>query len=398
LAILLVLVRHAYPLDGAGQSTAGSVLLGMANLTWSGVDLFFVLSGFLITGILFDAKDQPHYFRNFYARRTLRVFPLYYGMVLLCTVVFPCLGVMKEAVPSGSSAWYWLYVSNFRSVLVHHAGNGWLGFFWSLAVEEHFYLLWPAVIYRFSRQAAIKICVGCVVVAWSCRFGFILAGDWVAPYVLTPCRMDGLASGALIALAARGPGGIGTLARYARPCAAISGVLVLLIGVLRNGSPWDPIMQLIGFPGITLFFAALLILVVTPGRATWFRALFESRFLRTGGKYSYGIYVLHATAGMWIGLLPFCFRHPFPSRLDPINQLLSAVLIIAALFAMAFASWHIFEKHFLRLKRFFEYAKQTAPCPPLPVLRGRAGAAVPCGDVSLLYPLPNPPPEYRERG
>ena len=120
---------------------------------WVGVDLFFVLSGFLITGILYDAKGCDGYFRNFYARRTLRIMPLYFGFLFFIMVLSRlgcsfCPWISRDdAVSLG------LYIYNFRVGFTQHFLYG-LHHFWSLGVEEHFYLLWPLAIWALRRRAS----------------------------------------------------------------------------------------------------------------------------------------------------------------------------------------------------------------------------------------------------
>src|SRR5205823_1934832 len=129
---------------------------------WSGVDLFFVLSGFLITGILCDAKGRDGYFRNFFTRRILRIFPLYYGFLGVVFLLLP------RVTPFGRhlaallhyQVWYWTYLLNVLISL-----RGWppvadFNHFWLLAVEDQFYLVWPFVVYMLGRRALLAACVG----------------------------------------------------------------------------------------------------------------------------------------------------------------------------------------------------------------------------------------------
>src|SRR6185503_15568764 len=128
-----------------------------------GVDLFFVLSGFLITGILLETKGRPGYFRNFYIRRTLRIVPLYYAVLALLFFVLP-IGMFAQYDASllqmhSVQGWLWSYLSNYRLGPETSFSIPYVSHFWSLAVEEHFYLLWPTVILLLSRRAALWGCV-----------------------------------------------------------------------------------------------------------------------------------------------------------------------------------------------------------------------------------------------
>ena len=156
LAIALVLVHSltmfVHPVSAGGQLYHAALAFG-----WSGVQLFFVLSGFLITGILLDTRPTPHYFRNFYIRRALRIFPLYYVTLAVAFIVLPALDRMPQVYAGDypHQAFLWLYLSNWR----HDIGGG-FSHYWSLALEEQFYLVWPLVVFFCSRPTLLKICIG----------------------------------------------------------------------------------------------------------------------------------------------------------------------------------------------------------------------------------------------
>ena len=186
-----------------------SPLQTMASWGWCGVDLFFVLSGFLITGILIDAKESrsPNYFKSFYVRRSLRIFPLYYGVVTLvaCAMMWP--GVSEwfgfDEIRA-SLGWMFAYLGNFYLAFHNKNDFGPIGHFWSLAVEEHFYLAWPALVWICTRRQFAIVCCTFVVGAVALRTGIVLRhGETHASYLLTPCRVDGLAMGGLLALLVR---------------------------------------------------------------------------------------------------------------------------------------------------------------------------------------------------
>jgi peptidoglycan/LPS O-acetylase OafA/YrhL len=160
-AILMVLFVHFIG-DATPHTAVERALVKLANYGIWGVDLFFVLSGFLITGILHDAKSSPHYFRDFYVRRTLRIFPLYYSALALLFGVLPVLPVAYPAGLAESArhqAWLWCYVTNVYLARAGAWALPYVSHFWSLAVEEHFYLLWPIVVLTSTRAALLRICV-----------------------------------------------------------------------------------------------------------------------------------------------------------------------------------------------------------------------------------------------
>src|SRR5687768_1805284 len=144
--------------------------VGLLEIGWAGVDLFFVLSGFLITGILLDARGTPHYLRNFYARRALRIFPLYYGFLAVTLLVSLAVKLAPGASHEGlRHLWaaqpsLWTYTANYW-MPAQTAWSPWSEVvipLWSLSVEEQFYLVWPLVVCRLSERGLVRLCVGIV--------------------------------------------------------------------------------------------------------------------------------------------------------------------------------------------------------------------------------------------
>lgn len=350
LAILMVtLFRFSI---GSGESSANSDWLSsFMSLGGRGVDLFFVLSGFLITGILFDAKGKENYFRNFYMRRTLRIFPLYYGVLLLVLVVLPALGLgARQLFPEAfaQQGWLWFYGANVLQSIRGEWCLGRFNHFWSLAVEEHFYLLWPLVIFTLSRKWAMGICgalivgVTCARVAW-----LYYGGNDVAANVFTLLRMDSLAMGGLLALAIRRPGGIRSLYPFAVAGAVLLGTLLIPIGLSQR--------RLLALPEtlFAAFFACVILLAVCAAQAGCWGKLWNSRLLQFLGKYSYGMYVFQ---NLLIPVLaPVLTIEILQSALGNIGLARVAYLILMSLTttAAAVASWHLFEKHILKLKPLF---------------------------------------------
>ncbi|MCA9224377.1 MAG: acyltransferase, partial [Planctomycetales bacterium] len=215
LAILLVTL-YRFRLGPDDGMWFEHVYTHVLSLGERGVDLFFVLSGFLITGILFDSKSDRHYFRNFYMRRSLRIFPLYYGVLLGCFVILPIVWPANIQYPFADARelqnWLWLYGVNMRVGWHNDWCFGSFNHFWSLAVEEHFYLIWPLAIFVLSRRSAMNVCVVFGIFALVARIAWlVLGGNGLAPEVFTPFQFDALLIGAWLALAARGPGGLAAL-------------------------------------------------------------------------------------------------------------------------------------------------------------------------------------------
>ncbi|MBB4634500.1 acyltransferase family protein [Longimicrobium terrae] len=376
LAILMVMWLHSSM--GARPPGRPEWVQHLFAFGWMGVDLFFVLSGMLITGILLDTRDQRGYFGSFYARRTLRIFPLYYAALVVMLAVLPWLAggwMHGSAVPDEGNAWAWAYLLNVKIAL--SAGRDvvplYLFPFWSLAVEEQFYLVWPLAVWLLSRRALGWTAGGMIAAALLLRIGLVTRyGPGDAPYVLTVARMDALGVGALVALAARAPGG---LARWkpaapwtALACAAGVSAISVAAGTTGNYTPW---MQTLGFLLLAWGFGALLVMVLTAPPSHGVQRVLSARWLRHLGARSYGLYVWHTLVVVGVlgtGLVQRAFSIPAASGLYPFGV---AACVMAVSLAAAEVSWLVLEKPFLELKR---YAPRPGPVlGPLP--QPQAGSA-----------------------
>ena len=349
IAILLVLLHH---LTGSldAEFSINQRFSNWAELGWTGVDLFFVLSGFLITGILYDAKNTPCFFRNFYARRALRIFPLYYTALALVIVITPLL-VHLKLQGTANPAWISIYAQNFVIAANGLNSFGVLDHFWSLAVEEHFYMVWPAIVFFLSRNKLMVVAAAACVIAPCLRLAAWDGGESlpVGVYMLTPMRMDSLAAGAFLALLVRRPEGMTGLVKPAMIIAITSAVMILAMVVGRHSkSSLDPLLGTIGYTIIWIFYAASLILALEWKPLQSFMSL---PVLRWFGKYSYGMYV-------WHPILFILVFHTDPARQirggnGPVQMLVTGAFALALMFAVTLASWHLWEKQFLKLKSRF---------------------------------------------
>lgn len=362
LAILMVVFFHATP-SAPGTTLLGTVVKSAAEVGAMGVDLFFVLSGFLITGILLEAKGSPRYFRTFYARRSLRIFPLYYGVLFVSLVLVPLIWPMTSADARRihqDQGWLWFYASNIKgslSTLDRPFSAGWYQFdhFWSLAVEEQFYLVWPVLILLMGRRTMMGICVALIAAALALRGCLYWRNDQTAAfYSLTPCRIDELAMGGLLALLGRGRMNVPVLKYIA------GATLIVCAAVLAIIWKTDARAMVLGGTLFSCFFGALIVLVVTGGKRGGFKTLFNFAPMRIVGKYSYAMYVLHPFLLAVMGDYLSARRLGSIAHSGGLGVFLYILMAFAVTFAAGWLSWNLYERHFLKLKRFFEYAPLNA--------------------------------------
>lgn len=352
LAVLAVILYHGSVFEPPSAGAA-TVLRAAAHFGWAGVDLFFVLSGFLITRILSETRTAENYFRVFYARRFLRIFPLYYSSLLLVVLAF--------GVGASESAWYWLYASNVKMTL-----DGWppapLSHFWSLAVEEQYYLVWPLVVQLLPRRALVGLCGGLVLLVPAARVaGYVLGVPEIGLYVLTPLRLDGLAAGSLLALLFQD---LPEPRRYVPHAVAVLALSTLATGIVvsRAGGPFwgTPPMLTVGFTFLATGFAAVVFLVMALPRGSLLPRVLDGRLLRAAGKVSYGMYVFHWPVTFALreaGFRPAAIAPGAPGWAGYFAVLLALVSLLAAL------SWKVLEGPCLALKDrvAYRYAETGPP-------------------------------------
>jgi peptidoglycan/LPS O-acetylase OafA/YrhL len=338
IAVLLVLYNHApqllWNVEGNGWWHA-------SRGAWLGVDLFFVLSGFLITSILLHSRGRPGAFRRFWLRRALRIFPLAYAYLAALALVALLPGFPLLRDPSAFT-WAALYLLNF-----HIALHGWpapeYGLLWSLAVEEHFYLAWPFVALCARPRAVVALPVAAIAAAPLLRLWELPHLGPVGVYVATHCRLDTLAFGALLAVGWHGAARerLRSIAAWlALPSVAwIAWVLgAPMSAVAANAPEW---FQAFGYTAVAAAFAVWCTLALEPGPLL--RRVLCSALLRRIGRISYGVYVWHVLTA---SLMRHAFQH---FRLAP-NDLVLLGAWLAVLFATASISYRWFEAPLLRLK------------------------------------------------
>ena len=340
-AILLVLIGHSQFLQALPH------LRGLEYARF-GVDLFFVLSGFLITGILLESKGSEHYFRNFCARRALRIWPLYYLVLLVAFVVGPIVAPSMRHAAAGTWPAFVFYVQNIALVYRDSYPFG-LGATWSLAVEEQFYMTWPLLVFLLKRRTLAIVSASLVVVSLSLRLaGYSHSAPSGFIHQFTLSRLDAIAFGTLAALWLRSPSC--TLGRWrAGACQflalGVAGVTLARFVMHRNSS-------IVGYTFLGMAFAGLLgISVVSDARSSLLGRSLTAGWLRYIGKTSYGIYLLHYP--IFLLVTHFADSRSFLA-LNPLarNLLASADEMLLAILA-ASLSWHFLEKPLLKLKERF---------------------------------------------
>jgi peptidoglycan/LPS O-acetylase OafA/YrhL len=361
-AVLIVVWHNVL---GFAAPTAASTILTKAYFVgaragWVGVSLFFVLSGFLITGILLDTRGARRALPTFVARRALRIFPLYYATLLFFFVVLPTL----HALPSwlemdyANQLWFWTYLTNWTTPF-GHGGFG-LSHFWSLAVEEQFYLLWPLTVLHVRTPRVVAASLLLILIAVISRIVIgvsSLPADMIqgALYFFTTSRCDALALGALIALAARHRMWAPRLRLAARIGMVVAGLALLVITIIRHTfGQNDVLVATVGQSFVAALFGGLVAWGMHPviGAPRWFTALLESRALRAVGKYSYAIYVIHfpITQGV-MRAIPKSVLAPETPR-DLLFPTAVAIGIFAVTYCAALISWSVLERPCLNLRRF----------------------------------------------
>lgn len=356
-------MRHIPALDGL-RGLAILLVIGYHYFVsafafgWSGVDLFFVLSGYLITGRLWTSAHRPGYFKTFYRNRILRIFPLYFATLILFYI-----GVHFYTKPSTQPllAWYhshwtsyFFFFANWTFIALGGPHAPYLTHFWSLSVEEQFYLFWPAVIYWLTgrgHQVAFLTFLLLAVIATRCAFFYWGPDhpDGLFFYYNTFLRMDSFIFGALLYRMHQVAGSL-PLRTFSTGFAASFGILSLAVLCISPPEPWRPFFETIGYTVIAIFCTCLIHAVVCYPRTILAKA-FTIPLLRFVGRISYGLYIFH-----WIILQFFQARFSgwllrrFPGERSW-AFLLSSLLCLLLTFTVSVLSYYFFESPFLRLKR-----------------------------------------------
>lgn len=341
-AILLVVLYHNFS------------FLPYLNYGWLGVDLFFVLSGFLITQILCTTVNSGNYFRNFYVRRVLRIFPLYYLFLILFLILLPLIPSfpLDMSYYQKNQFWFWTYLQNWTLIFNYDGKATALNHFWSLAVEEQFYVIWPFVIITIKNvRKLLLICIVTLLMIIMARLAIWHNRDLFPSYnwLFLFTRVDGILIGSMLSIVYQ---------KNPQLVRKYTTILVLSLAGLNFFIYFIPKQQ--SFPvwpiaGYTTFSAIFAILVYESvlKENHLISFIFNNSLLRFLGKYSYGFYIFH-----WpIFLIVKPYTDLWAKRIFELQGnwylLPSSILATLAGLTIAFASFHIFEKHFLKLKSHF---------------------------------------------
>jgi peptidoglycan/LPS O-acetylase OafA/YrhL len=325
-------------------------LVAFAHTGWMGVQLFFALSGYLITAGLLATQGAAHYFRDFYARRALRILPLYYAVIFVVLYVLPHLMALPGNVGAAHQASLWLFLTNWTGDVPYGFSH-----FWSLAVEEQFYIVWPLLVFRLAPGQLLRACIWVAAGALLMRLGLGLrhVQPWTI-YSNTICRMDALALGAAVACVLALPEA-SALLKKRLTAVALATALVFVLGALATSLYDTTILrgQTFGYTLLSLCSASFVLCTVLADDKRWgITRVLASSVLRSFGKYSYGIYVVHNLIHKLIGepILQARFgKQPAASIV-----LVYAVIILGVSYVVAVLTYHGLERHFLRLKGLFQ--------------------------------------------
>jgi peptidoglycan/LPS O-acetylase OafA/YrhL len=359
-AILFVLTMHFGFYPSVYSQPPYSIVTGwMARVFaggWIGVDLFFVLSGFLITSILLASKGEPRYFQNFYGRRAVRILPLYYTALVVGLFVAPAVfgerwdHFLGDAWPK--QVWLWTYSLNIAVSLRVMLDPGVFGPLWSLAIEEQYYLFWPFIVKFTSRRMLGGICAIFIVGSLVVRLAWLAAGfGWQGAYHFTLARLDPIAVGAAIALLMQNAAWRRRLERSALPGLTLGAVaLAVMYARYPLFLPTEAIIVTFGHSIIALTFGCLVVIALRDPAPQWLRAPWLAKL----GTYSYGIYVWHYFVRqiMAVDYARYPAATPGGRAAVAVGFLIVGVVISTA---CGWISYIVLERPFLKLKRLFRY-------------------------------------------
>ena len=329
---MVIFFHYFIVINPSNQLLAGIKKIAVFGQT--GVSLFFVLSGFLITRILLKSKSDKDYFKNFFIRRSLRIFPLYFLFLIIYYYFLPFwFGELNN-----SPKWfYWVYLQNI-AMTFNWPNNG-PSHFWSLAVEEHFYLFWPFVVYFLNTKKVFVFGISLILISF--LFRFILTQANYESFYFTFSRLDDLVLGTFLALLEK-KNFLNSKAKKIFYTTFIFLFFLNLISFLFAQYIPHFWLQIFKYPLIGTLYFTLIGILICPPESSLFNFL-KFPWLRFSGKISYGLYVYHP--------LVFMVSEKFLQINNVFIEFSSLVLITVL---VSIFSFYVYENQFLKLKRFFD--------------------------------------------
>lgn len=332
LAAIMVVLFHIKQ-SGVGHDIVARTLYKAGNFGQTGVILFFVLSGFLITRILLLSKHKDGYFKKFYIRRSLRIFPLYYLALAIYVIIIPYIATGK-AIPFAQSWSFWVYLQNIGFTFKWPITGP--NHFWSLAVEEHFYLIWPFIVYFLSEKWLLRA-IGFIVVSSILIRVIMLNLGYGGIFYFTLTTMDCLAVGGLVALNERHKWVNVRQILYL----TVSTLIFLMLNWMIFKGEGNSLIQILKLPFIATFYMCVIGVLVSS--VSYLNKFFKLPFLTYTGKISYGLYIFHP---LCIAAVAKYFNG------QPFIVVLS--IIMAFSYLIASLSYYGYEFWFLKQKDRFE--------------------------------------------